>query len=276
MSTTVPQLPTGTYGRGSRPLELRLRREVQRPGLPLQHLRQRRRAARRRQARRLGRGHVDLDRDAQLQAPTSTSDEFFNVKLTDVTFRSEEIGLNEDGTGEVAGDLTIRGVTSPSRPRHLSPPAATPSATTASPRARDHGRPPRVRPQLGDGGPTARGAGLRRDHSSTCSSSSRPEPCASSASPGASVAARTTRAPPGGSDSLPSGAELEASTAWADLPHYDADIDADPAPRPSPGLREAIAGADGVLIATPEFNASIPGALKNALDWASRPFPTTP
>ena len=42
---------------------------------------------------------------------------------------------------------------------------------------------------------------------------------------------------------------------------------------PSPRLREAIAEADGVLISTPEFNGSIPGALKNALDWASRPFP---
>ena len=38
-------------------------------------------------------------------------------------------------------------------------------------------------------------------------------------------------------------------------------------------MRRAIADADGVLIATPEFNGSIPGALKNGLDWASRPFP---
>ena len=73
--------------------------------------------------------------------------------------------------------------------------------------------------------------------------------------------------------SLPSGVELELFDGLGDLPHYNADIDEDPAPDAVVRLREAIAGADGVLIATPEFNGSIPGALKNALDWASRPFP---
>jgi chromate reductase len=73
--------------------------------------------------------------------------------------------------------------------------------------------------------------------------------------------------------SLPSGVELEVYEGLADLPHYDADLDVDPAPESVARLREAIAEADGVLISTPEFNGSIPGALKNALDWASRPFP---
>jgi len=73
--------------------------------------------------------------------------------------------------------------------------------------------------------------------------------------------------------SLPSGVELELYDGLADLPHYDADLDVDPVPDSVARLREAIADADGVLIATPEFNGSIPGALKNALDWASRPFP---
>jgi chromate reductase len=72
---------------------------------------------------------------------------------------------------------------------------------------------------------------------------------------------------------LPPGVELELFDGLAGLPHYDADLDVDPAPDPVERLREAIAGADGVLIATPEYNGSIPGALKNALDWASRPFP---
>src|SRR5512133_318912 len=65
--------------------------------------------------------------------------------------------------------------------------------------------------------------------------------------------------------SLPSGVELELFDGLGDLPHYNADIDEEPAPEAVAHLREAIAGADGVLIATPEFNGSIPGALKNAL-----------
>src|SRR3954466_9945668 len=73
--------------------------------------------------------------------------------------------------------------------------------------------------------------------------------------------------------SLPSGAELEVYDGLRDLPAYDADLDVDPAPESVAQPRDAIDAADGVIIATPEFNGSIPGALKNALDWASRPFP---
>jgi chromate reductase len=73
--------------------------------------------------------------------------------------------------------------------------------------------------------------------------------------------------------SLPSGAELEVFDGLRDLPPYDADFDVEPVDEAVAHLRSAIADADGVLIATPEFNGSIPGALKNALDWASRPFP---
>jgi chromate reductase, NAD(P)H dehydrogenase (quinone) len=73
--------------------------------------------------------------------------------------------------------------------------------------------------------------------------------------------------------SLPPGIELELYDGLGDLPHYNADIDGQPELEPVARLREAIADADGVLIATPEFNGSLPGVLKNALDWASRPFP---
>jgi chromate reductase len=55
------------------------------------------------------------------------------------------------------------------------------------------------------------------------------------------------------------------------LPHYNEDRDTDTPPAAVSELRELIAEADALLIATPEYNGSIPGALKNALDWASRP-----
>src|SRR4051794_34901345 len=75
---------------------------------------------------------------------------------------------------------------------------------------------------------------------------------------------------------LPPGAELDVFDALKEIPPYDADDDVTPGPEPVEALREAIAGADAVLVATPEYNASIPGVLKNALDWASRPHATNP
>jgi len=59
-----------------------------------------------------------------------------------------------------------------------------------------------------------------------------------------------------------------------EVPPFDQDDDVDPAPPAVAALRAAVASADAVLIATPEYNSSIPGALKNALDWASRPIAT--
>lgn len=72
---------------------------------------------------------------------------------------------------------------------------------------------------------------------------------------------------------LPPGVELELYDGLRELPPYDPDLDTEPADPAVVRLREAITAADGVLIATPEYNGSIPGVLKNALDWASRPFP---
>jgi chromate reductase, NAD(P)H dehydrogenase (quinone) len=60
------------------------------------------------------------------------------------------------------------------------------------------------------------------------------------------------------------------------VPPYDEEDDVHPAPPAVAALRRAIAEADAVLIATPEYNSSVPGHLKNALDWVSRPVTTNP
>jgi chromate reductase len=67
--------------------------------------------------------------------------------------------------------------------------------------------------------------------------------------------------------------ELEIFNGLKGVPPYDEDDDTDAAPAGAQALRDAIADADAVLIATPEYNSSLPGQLKNAIDWASRPFP---
>src|SRR5687767_2497678 len=72
---------------------------------------------------------------------------------------------------------------------------------------------------------------------------------------------------------LPPGVELELYDGLAALPPYSEDTDVGLAPVAVGDLRARIAAADALLIATPEYNASIPGVLKNAIDWASRPFP---
>jgi len=66
---------------------------------------------------------------------------------------------------------------------------------------------------------------------------------------------------------------------WQDLklvPPYDEEDDVEPAPPAVAALKHAITEADGIVFATPEYNSSVPGQLKNALDWASRPAGKSP
>lgn len=75
---------------------------------------------------------------------------------------------------------------------------------------------------------------------------------------------------------LPSGVEFRLHDGLREIPPYDEDVEQGEAPAAVQRLREEIAAADAVLIATPEYNHSIPGQLKNALDWVSRPMATNP
>lgn len=70
---------------------------------------------------------------------------------------------------------------------------------------------------------------------------------------------------------LPAGAMLVEYDGLREIPPYDADLEEDPTPEPVAELRAAVREADAVLVVTPEYNHSLPGQLKNALDWISRP-----
>lgn len=66
---------------------------------------------------------------------------------------------------------------------------------------------------------------------------------------------------------LPEGVEAVLYGGLSELPHFNPDLDVDPAPAAVADLRARIAEADGVLICSPEYAHGVPGSLKNALDW---------
>lgn len=74
-------------------------------------------------------------------------------------------------------------------------------------------------------------------------------------------------------EGLPDGVEMAVWEGLREVPPFDEDTEETPSVAVA-GLRSAVASADAILIATPEYNGSIPGTLKNALDWGSRPGAT--
>jgi chromate reductase, NAD(P)H dehydrogenase (quinone) len=72
-------------------------------------------------------------------------------------------------------------------------------------------------------------------------------------------------------EAAPEGVELELWEGIGDLPLYDEDLEGAGVPESVRRLREDWGAADAILFSTPEYNGSIPGGLKNAVDWASRP-----
>jgi chromate reductase, NAD(P)H dehydrogenase (quinone) len=72
-------------------------------------------------------------------------------------------------------------------------------------------------------------------------------------------------------DLVPSGMEIQIYTRLADIPPYNDDVFQKGDPEPVADLKKVLGGADALLISTPEYNYGIPGVLKNAIDWASRP-----
>jgi len=81
----------------------------------------------------------------------------------------------------------------------------------------------------------------------------------------------------GAAAAAPDGVDIELYHGLKDIPPYDADDDI-PGDHPEAvdRFKEALADADAILISTPEYNSSIPGVLKNGIDWVSRPRDNTP
>jgi NAD(P)H-dependent FMN reductase len=73
-------------------------------------------------------------------------------------------------------------------------------------------------------------------------------------------------------EAAPEEVSLQLFERLGELPFYNEDIDNEGVAEPVVALRRAAADADAALIVTPEYNGSIPGVLKNAIDWLSRPF----
>lgn len=72
----------------------------------------------------------------------------------------------------------------------------------------------------------------------------------------------------------PNGFKVELYEGLADVPFYNEDLDQpDTVPPSADALRTAVRSADALLLVTPEYNGTIPPALKNAIDWVSRPYP---
>ena len=76
-------------------------------------------------------------------------------------------------------------------------------------------------------------------------------------------------------ESAPSGIRVEVFEL-TDIPLYNQDVEDAGEPASVVALKRAISGADALLVATPEYNHGVPGVLKNALDWASRPRASSP
>ena len=76
-------------------------------------------------------------------------------------------------------------------------------------------------------------------------------------------------------EEAPEGVDVDIWHGLKAIPAYDQDDDVEPGPEAAEAFRELIRESDAVFFATPEYNSSVPGALKNALDWASRPLATT-
>ena len=206
------------------------------------------------------------------------SPEFFDAaQYPEVSFSTEQAQI-EGSSVRFEGEITIKGVTQPAvLTGTIVGPTTDPVRQRAlRPRPRDHRRSHRLRDHLEQRHAERHQGPVRRGHP-------QGEPLTGEGSVTMRILAisgslrrdsHNTSLLQAARELLGPGDTLELWEGLREVPPYDQDDDVEPAPAAVAGLRAAVASADAVLIATPEFNHSIPGTLKNALDWASRPFAT--
>jgi polyisoprenoid-binding protein YceI len=190
----------------------------------------------------------------------------------EILFRSERVDLTENGAATVEGELTIKGLSRP----------ITATGTWERPVEDTFGslraalelrapRPARLGADLADA------ASRRRRRARLGRRTHRPARTRQTALAVRLVAASGSLRRgsynrmllEAAARELPRGVAFEFLSGLEDLPHYSEDADVEPAHRAVRRLRAALGAADAVLISTPEYNASLPGALKNALARAS-------
>ena len=216
--------------------------------------------------------------DDNLTGHLASPDFFDAATYPQARFTSTRVDDLGEGRLRVAGELTIRGVTQPVElEAELEGSGSRPVRQRAARTCRlRHDRPHRVRHQLEC---PARERRARRRREGQADAPRRGRPAG-----GVTMAATTILAVPGSlrrdsvnrallrlaAEHAPDGVELVLWDGLADFPAFNEDDE--PAPADAVArLRSAIDAAGALLIATPEYNGSVPGALKNALDWASRP-----
>ena len=204
--------------------------------------------------------------------------EFFDAdNHPEILFRSERIDLAEDGTATVDGELTIKGVSRPitatgTYRRPVEDPFGGLRAALAL----------RARLDRRDWGMSWQHAAARRRRrrrlGRRAHRAARARPAALAVrlvavSGSLREGSYNRKLLEAAGQELPPGVECELLEGLDDLPYYREEADVEPAHPAVRRLRAALGAADAVLVSTPEYNGSLPGVLKNALDWASRPFP---
>ena len=220
---------------------------------------------------------VDV-KDENLNGHLQTPDFFDAARFPEITFKATELQRVEDDSVEGSGELTIKGVT-----QQVELKGAIASAPVTDPMGRERlglrlettiDR-TAVRRQLERAEPDRRRRLCRQRREAHRRARSDPPGGVTVKILAVSGSLRrdshNTQLLRVAAEAAPEGVEVELWDGVRDLPLYDQDLENSPLPESVRRLREDWAAADAILFATPEYNGSVPGVLKNAVDWASRP-----